>query len=639
MARIDVPDGSGLERERLLMMQLDVAMGMGAYSAAIYEDLASAWVRVAASHRRCNGCPVCLNTRSAHATEDGFDEATVEAVVACDLGGVHTLGDLDERERLAGEFADRFASDHHRLDDTFMADLRDHFTDVEVIELTALCAMTLGNGRFFTVLGVEADDDGHYFVNEANGDARRAPATASSSPSMISGAKDHRSFSCTPPASMAVPPDRRATRRHSPLLGTGPSGPRRQPFRGRPLSLEWHGRRPLRRTRRSRHRRAGRLRRSLDGRRHHGRHRAPSARHDPHCVALRADRLPPMGDNPSTMSEVARNRRASFDTIEAVRRDTDPAHRFPRSTLRCSTTMSVTASRRRRRGSRQVRPERGPHVRKRRLRGLWAPRRYRCRHHRDCVDRWAPPATIAPMVAEESGRAPRHLGGRDPLRAVHPSGAAAARFGTTSDERAHTAEGSALRPRKSAPVVFARHSPVERSGDLPVRWGRPRCGHHCLEETTGRPVVWATAQYLDFAKVGETMDLDVHVSVSGRYTTQARVIGHVGDREIITVNAALGKRTRPAETWPTRRPFARCLSAPRVRLRPGFAREAPRPTVRPTTGEKLGGPTGHGPDGCASGPSRPTVSATAPQPWRCSALRPDGYLQRRVTAGRLEQPR
>ena len=29
MARIDVPDGSGLERERLLMMQLDVAMGMG----------------------------------------------------------------------------------------------------------------------------------------------------------------------------------------------------------------------------------------------------------------------------------------------------------------------------------------------------------------------------------------------------------------------------------------------------------------------------------------------------------------------------------------------------------------------------------------------------------------------------------
>ena len=59
MARIDVPDGSGLERERLLMMQLDVAMGMGAYSAAIYEeDVASPRVReVARSHRRRMAVP------------------------------------------------------------------------------------------------------------------------------------------------------------------------------------------------------------------------------------------------------------------------------------------------------------------------------------------------------------------------------------------------------------------------------------------------------------------------------------------------------------------------------------------------------------------------------------------------------
>ncbi|MEM8704876.1 MAG: carboxymuconolactone decarboxylase family protein [Actinomycetota bacterium] len=171
MARIDVPDGEGLERERLLMMQLDVAMGMGAYSSAIYEKTSLApRVREVARLRiaAANGCPVCLNTRSAHAAEDGFDEAAVDAVVTCELGGVHTLGELDECERLAGEFADRFATDHHRLDDAFMSGLRDHFTDVEIIELTALCAMTLGNGRFFTVLGVEADDDGHYYVNEGD---------------------------------------------------------------------------------------------------------------------------------------------------------------------------------------------------------------------------------------------------------------------------------------------------------------------------------------------------------------------------------------------------------------------------------------------------------------------------------------
>ena len=171
MARIDVPHGSGLERERLLMMQLDVAMGMGAYAAAIYEKTSlPARVREVARLRiaAANGCPVCLNTRSARATDDGFDESMVDAVVTCELGGVHTLGDLDDRERLAGDFADRFATDHHSIDDELMASLRDHFTDVEIVELTALCAMTLGNGRFFTVLGVEADDDGHYFVNEGD---------------------------------------------------------------------------------------------------------------------------------------------------------------------------------------------------------------------------------------------------------------------------------------------------------------------------------------------------------------------------------------------------------------------------------------------------------------------------------------
>ena len=63
-----------------------------------------------------------------------------------------------------------------------------------------------------------------------------------------------------------------------------------------------------------------------------------------------------------------------------------------------------------------------------------------------------------------------------------------------------------------------------------------------LEGTTGRPVVWATAQYLSFAKVGSVVDIDVTVAVDGRATTQARAVAHVGGTEIITVNAALGRR-------------------------------------------------------------------------------------------------
>ena len=63
-----------------------------------------------------------------------------------------------------------------------------------------------------------------------------------------------------------------------------------------------------------------------------------------------------------------------------------------------------------------------------------------------------------------------------------------------------------------------------------------------LETVTGRPTVWATAQYLSFARPPAVLDLDVVVPVSGRYSTQARVTAHVGATEIVTVNAALGAR-------------------------------------------------------------------------------------------------
>lgn len=171
MARIDVPDGRGLERERLLMMQPDVAIGMGAFAQAVYEKTSLparereiARLRVAVA----NGCPVCLNTRSPKAEAAGLDESGVQDVIACSIGQAPAIEGLTERERLAGEFADRFATDHHTIDDAFMIEIREHFSDVEVIELTALCAMTVGNGRFMTVLDIAADDDGYYLLPEGD---------------------------------------------------------------------------------------------------------------------------------------------------------------------------------------------------------------------------------------------------------------------------------------------------------------------------------------------------------------------------------------------------------------------------------------------------------------------------------------
>ena len=63
-----------------------------------------------------------------------------------------------------------------------------------------------------------------------------------------------------------------------------------------------------------------------------------------------------------------------------------------------------------------------------------------------------------------------------------------------------------------------------------------------MEGTTGRDCIWATAQYLSYAQPAEVLDIDVTLAVEGHRMTQARAICHVGNREILTVNAALGTR-------------------------------------------------------------------------------------------------
>ncbi|HYI63102.1 MAG TPA: acyl-CoA thioesterase domain-containing protein [Acidimicrobiales bacterium] len=96
--------------------------------------------------------------------------------------------------------------------------------------------------------------------------------------------------------------------------------------------------------------------------------------------------------------------------------------------------------------------------------------------------------------------------------------------------------------------------------DDPHRWRLPVAPHLCtghgflfggcglgaaieaLERTTGRPVIWATAQYLAYANPPSVMDIDVTVPVSGKTVSQARAVAQVGDTEILTVNAALGHR-------------------------------------------------------------------------------------------------
>jgi acyl-CoA thioesterase II len=52
--------------------------------------------------------------------------------------------------------------------------------------------------------------------------------------------------------------------------------------------------------------------------------------------------------------------------------------------------------------------------------------------------------------------------------------------------------------------------------------------------------VWSTAQYLSYAPTHSVLDLSVTLAAEGRRVIQGRAVGTVGDKEILTVNAAVG---------------------------------------------------------------------------------------------------
>jgi acyl-CoA thioesterase len=108
-------------------------------------------------------------------------------------------------------------------------------------------------------------------------------------------------------------------------------------------------------------------------------------------------------------------------------------------------------------------------------------------------------------------------------------------------------------------LMDARHFLGLEPTDDPLRWRLPvtpavctpgrflyggcglAAGIVALEEASGRPTVWATAQYLTYAPTGTVVDWEVVLAATGRNTTQARAIGRLGDEEVLTVNAALGR--------------------------------------------------------------------------------------------------
>jgi alkylhydroperoxidase family enzyme len=71
----------------------------------------------------------------------------------------HDHPDFTERERLAAEYAERFAIDHTAIDDELWSRLQEVFSDTELLELTVTVGFCVGMGRAFQVLDVARDFD------------------------------------------------------------------------------------------------------------------------------------------------------------------------------------------------------------------------------------------------------------------------------------------------------------------------------------------------------------------------------------------------------------------------------------------------------------------------------------------------
>jgi Uncharacterized conserved protein len=153
MARIDVPDGPGGEAAMIWTLRPEMAgmvdrMITTAYQRSVLpaDERELARMRIA----QLNDCSACATFRAPSVVAAGVAEDLYEH-----LDEYRTDPRYTERQRLAIEYAERFATDHRGMDDAFFGRVRAEFDDAEVLDLTLCCAVFLGLGRTLEVLGVD----------------------------------------------------------------------------------------------------------------------------------------------------------------------------------------------------------------------------------------------------------------------------------------------------------------------------------------------------------------------------------------------------------------------------------------------------------------------------------------------------
>ncbi|GAA1989268.1 carboxymuconolactone decarboxylase family protein [Amycolatopsis minnesotensis] len=149
---IDIPDG----KDPIGYVWGEMVPGIGTaaagFSMAVYShttlglrEFEAARLRIA----QINGCVFCLDWRTerdGQKVEDEFADAVLDW---------RATDRFDDRTRLAAEYAERYALDHHGFDDAFWARMAEHYTQAEIVELSMSIGSWLAFGRLNHVLGLD----------------------------------------------------------------------------------------------------------------------------------------------------------------------------------------------------------------------------------------------------------------------------------------------------------------------------------------------------------------------------------------------------------------------------------------------------------------------------------------------------
>jgi AhpD family alkylhydroperoxidase len=89
-----------------------------------------------------NQCRSCMAIRYSDGVADGVTEGLV-----CSLERPQEASELTPAEKAAIRFGELMATDHLAITDATFAELREHFSEAQIVELGMTCAFFVGFGR------------------------------------------------------------------------------------------------------------------------------------------------------------------------------------------------------------------------------------------------------------------------------------------------------------------------------------------------------------------------------------------------------------------------------------------------------------------------------------------------------------